>query len=136
MSARGPYQTKTDHPTRSLAAQVERSAADNDQPHDQSASGGQPTVTVRALLRRIYGGVRVEIDQDRSHARIDVGTVPSWELVGLVDQRIAPAVVGCACIEVVGERADALSFLLGELRRLLPVVDDWLADSDHRRGAA
>lgn len=85
---------------------------------------------IRTLVSRTYNGVRVEIDEDRSQARIDIGGLPSWDLVGLVDRRIAPAVAGCAVVEVVGEDARSLAYLASELEKRLPHVEQWLYPSE------
>jgi hypothetical protein len=98
---------------------------------------GAHSVTVHALVSRTYNGVRVEVDRDRSFARINLGSLPSWDLVGFVDWKIANAVVGCACIEVVGEDLQALGYVVAELPKALEHAEDWLADScDRRPGAA
>lgn len=92
---------------------------------------------IRTLISRTYNGVRVEIDEGRSRARVDIGALPSWDLVGLVDRRIAPAVVGCAVVEVVGENARSLDYLTAELEKRLPHTEEWLHPSeDTRRGVA
>jgi hypothetical protein len=96
---------------------------------------GVHSVTIHALVSRVYDGVRVEIDRDRSFSRIDVGTLASWDMVGLL-RKIANAVVGCACIDVVGENLWALGYVMAELPNALETAEEWLADScDTRRGA-
>jgi hypothetical protein len=93
--------------------------------------------SIHTAISRDYDGVRVEVDQERSLARIDIGQLPSWDLVGLVERRLAPAVVGCAVIEVIGEDTRALDYLVSELDKLLPHIEGWLhPSSDSRRGAA
>lgn len=94
-----------------------------------------PTITT--WISRTWNGVHVEINEDQAIARIDIGTLPSWDLVGLIERRIAPAVVRCTRIDVTGENTNAIAYLVEQLNKVLPTTEEWLHHSDDtRRGGA
>jgi hypothetical protein len=88
------------------------------------------------VVSRTYNGVRVEVDRDHSFARIDVGTLPSWDLVGFADRKILYAVAGCTHIEVVGENLRTLGYFVAELPAALENADEWLFESCDTRPPA
>lgn len=101
--------------------------------HGMAPAPATPSVIVSPLARRNYNGVRVEIDHERSCALVDVGRVPSWDLVGGLMRTIANAVFGVARIEVTGENSSAVGYLVSELPKALEHADEWLSSSFDRR---
>jgi hypothetical protein len=94
-----------------------------------------PSVTVRAVLSKTVGGVKLTVDRERGSARVDLGALKNWELVGVV-RKIADAVLGCSDVELLGDDRRALDYVREQLPKELHQVDGWLASGLDNRGAA
>jgi hypothetical protein len=91
-------------------------------------------MTVRAVPSKTIDAVKLVVDRERGIARIDVGALPSWDLVGLV-RKLADAVKGCTDVEIVGDDRRALDYVREQLPKELRHVDGWLASGLDNRGA-
>lgn len=101
------------------------------------SSTERPAPEIHTLISRTWNGVRVEINEDCGLARVDIGTLPSYDLVGTIERYVVPALTGCAAVEVIGENIAAVAYMAEELDKLIPRVEPWLHKScDTRRGVA
>lgn len=101
--------------------------------HGKAPALPAPNITVTTRVVRTYNGITMVLDEERSHAVVDVGRVRSWDAVSALP-KLADAVVECVQVDIVGEDAHTLRFLMEELPKRLRHAHLWIAgDFDDRR---